>query len=117
MLRELLKWALRRRYRYRVSGDSMHPDLVDGEIILISPSTQVRVNSIVVCGHPWKQIDVVKWVRGHDTELIDLWSPQGTHSQHFGRADAELVRGVATASLSRRCLLPNRPTSPAKDTS
>jgi hypothetical protein len=116
MLRELLTWALQRRYRYRVSGESMHPDLVDGEIILINPSAQVRVNSIVVCGHPWKQIDVIKWVRGLDAGLIDLWSPQGSHSKHFGRADAALVRGVATASLSRRCLLPDHPTSPAKDT-
>lgn len=115
MFRELLRWALRRRYRYRVSGDSMYPDLVDGEIILIDPSAMVRSGCIVVAGHPWKQLDVVKWVRGTDGGLINLWSPQGSHSRQFGQIDTSLVRGIATANLSRRRLVPTRPSVSAED--
>lgn len=101
MLAELMRWVARRRRAFRVTGTSMEPELRDGELILIDPRGEGSVGDIVVCGHPFRPIDVVKRVAASDAGFLTLSSPSGTDSSQFGRVRIEEVRGRATASLSR----------------
>lgn len=80
----------------------MMPTLGDGEIILIDPSALPTVGDVVVCPHPFRSVDVVKWVAAVDDGFVTLWSPSGSHSAQFGRVPVESVTGSATVSISRR---------------
>ena len=55
-LLELLRWLLRRRKRYRVTGNSMRPLLVPGDEVLADPNAYrgrvPLVGEIVVAPHP-----------------------------------------------------------------
>jgi phage repressor protein C with HTH and peptisase S24 domain len=102
VLGELVNWAMQRRRLFRVRGVSMVPLLHDGEYVLIDPQAAARVGAIVVSRHPFKNVDVVKRVEAIDEGLVTLWSPQGTHSRHFGRVPTSSIHGRVTASLSRR---------------
>lgn len=102
MLGEVVNWVIRRRRIFRVRGTSMEPTLYDGEYVLVDPAAVARVGDIVVSRHPFKNVDVVKRVEALDGGLITLWSPQGTHSRHFGPVPTASIRGRVTASVSRR---------------
>lgn len=80
----------------------MAPDLVDGEVVLVDRSSDATVGDIVVCAHPWRDIDVLKYLRSDEDGFADLWSPSGDHSGQFGRPPLANISGVVTFNLSRR---------------
>jgi nickel-type superoxide dismutase maturation protease len=57
-VRHLLLWALGRRVRYRVSGESMSPGLRSGDEVLVNPRAYrrrpPRAGDVVVARHPWR---------------------------------------------------------------
>jgi len=103
MITELAFWMLRRRRPWRVSGRSMEPHLLDGQLLLIDPALShgpLAVGDMIVCRHPHKSIDLVKFVAAIDEDLISLESPGGDDSRQFGRVSTASVKGRVTANLS-----------------
>ena len=53
---EIALWLIRRRRLFQVTGDSMHPTLVAGAVVMVDPrayrSQIPRENEIVVAQHP-----------------------------------------------------------------
>ena len=84
----------------------MEPAICDGEVLLVAPDASVTPGDIVVCGHPTRNIDVVKELGSVDTDgRLVLVSPQGDDSGSFGTVDSEKLRGRVTVSLTRRRLV------------
>jgi len=104
--RELAALALDRREKVRVSGGSMAPVLEDQEVVLVDTSAEPAVGQIVVCAHPFHDIDVIKYLVSTEDGFADLWSPAGAHSGQFGRPPLSAIRGVVTFNLSRRRPVP-----------
>ena len=95
--KEILLWALRKRRPWRVQGVSMEPEYRAGDLVLIDPNAPVVAGSVVVARHPFKNLDVIKYVKtvDHDDHVV-LESPQGDDSSHFGRVPLHTVRGTVT---------------------
>ncbi len=114
--RELAALAAGKRTKTRVLGDSMAPTLTDGEVVLVHHDAPPTVGDIVVCKHPWREIDVIKYLRADDDGYANLWSPDGDHSQQFGRPPLSAISGVVTFNLSRRRPVPPHRQPPPWDT-
>ena len=99
---EVAAWLLRRRERYRVSGDSMVPELGDGDVVLLHRGVPPALGEIVVSRHPYRATEVVKYVGAIEGGYVRLDSPAGLDSKQFGRPPLELVIGRVTANLTRR---------------
>ena len=96
-VKELALWALRKRRPWRVQGSSMEPDYCAGDLVLIDPSAKPQVGNVVVARHPFKNLDVIKYVQSVDSDQhVVLRSPSGHDSAHFGRVPLHTVRGVVT---------------------
>jgi hypothetical protein len=104
-VKELAAWALRRRERYRISGDSMAPMLQDGDVVLLSRGSAFGVGDVIVSRHPYRSIEVVKYVGAIEGRFVRLDSPGGDDSAQFGRPPVDLVVGPVTANLSQRRIL------------
>lgn len=113
--RELAALATNKREKVRVAGDSMAPTLLDGEVVLVERTRRADVGDIVVCTHPWRSVEVIKFLRSTDDGFADLWSPAGDHSAQFGRPSLAAVSGVVTFNLSRRRPLANVAGTPPWD--
>jgi signal peptidase I len=101
--KELLLWALRKRRPWRVQGASMEPEYRAGDLVLIDPSAPVAVDSVVVARHPFKNLDVIKYVKAVDTDdHVVLESPLGDDSRQFGRVPLHAVRGTVTYNWKAR---------------
>ncbi len=54
--REIVLWLFRRRRLFKVTGDSMHPTLAPGAVVMVDPRAYrkriPRENEIVVAQHP-----------------------------------------------------------------
>jgi nickel-type superoxide dismutase maturation protease len=92
------------RELYRVEGDSMHPALSDGDLILVNPYAEFRVGDIVVARHPFqKDGEIIKRVREITPEgayfLVGDNRPESTDSRSFGAIPAKDILGKAEAKV------------------
>lgn len=100
-LHELLLWALRKRRPWRVNGTSMEPEFNDGDLVLIARGATVAEGDVVVARHPFKNLDVIKYVSSVDADdHVVLRSPSGDDSRQFGRVPIETVKGRVTMNLT-----------------
>lgn len=105
-LREFLLWLVRRRQRFRVTGNSMLPLLQPGEEILINPNAY-RQNApqpgdIVIAYHPQQStLRLVKRVVGTSDNgqyLLEGDNPlESTDSRFFGPVSAHQILGRVTS--------------------
>jgi len=100
--KEILLWALHKRRPWRVLGTSMEPEFCEGDLVLIDPKAPLTVGAAVVARHPYKNLDVIKYVASIDADdHIALHSPAGEDSRQFGRAPVHAVKGVVTMKWKR----------------
>jgi nickel-type superoxide dismutase maturation protease len=89
-----------RRRLLKVEGDSMHPTLKSGDVVLVDPRAFIAIGDIVVAKHPYKQsVKMIKRVESIDAgERCVLMgdNPDGsTDSRSFGKiAKADIVGKV-----------------------
>lgn len=100
--RQLLLWLLRRRRRFRITGNSMLPTLQPGQEVLMDPrayeSAPPQVGDVVVAQHPYRpQQKIVKRVCQTFADgrcLLEGDNPvQSTDSRIFGSVDKDLLLG------------------------
>ncbi|MEL6471676.1 MAG: nickel-type superoxide dismutase maturation protease [Cyanobacteria bacterium J06623_4] len=105
--KEIGLWTLGKRWRFRVSGNSMLPTLRSGEDILVHPvpkHAKIYPGDIVVCRHPQQpHLRMVKRVTeafydGSCYVLSDNVS-EGSDSRSFGVLDRGLILGRVTSRL------------------
>ena len=89
----------------------MEPWLFDGDVVIVHPGRKAAVDDVVVCGHPFRSIDVVKVLASDVDSMAELWSPSGDDSRRFGRPSLDSVRGVVTFNLTRKRPVRPVPTS------
>jgi len=100
-LREISLRALRKRRPWRVSGDSMVPDYLDGDLVLVDPASEISQGDAVVARHPFKNVEIIKYVAQiDDDDHVQLRSPQGDDSRQFGRVPRHTVRGRVTINVT-----------------
>ena len=105
---EHLLWLLRRRRRFRVSGESMRPQLPSGSEVLLDPRAYIRDNpkpgDIVVARHPFKSdVRIVKRVaglHGDEARLVGDNPSESTDSDVFGGVPMRLIVGRVTSRFS-----------------
>lgn len=95
--KEILLWALRKRRPWRVRGASMEPEYCDGDLVLIDPGSEPTAGRAVVARHPYKNLEVIKYVKSIDPDgYVVLESPDGQDSSQFGRVPLHTVQGAVT---------------------
>ena len=94
--KEFALWALRKRRPWRVRGESMKPEFRAGDLVLIDPRAPLVVGNVVVARHPFKNLDVIKYVKSVDRDHVVLESPSGDDSRQFGRVPVHTVKGTVT---------------------
>lgn len=103
--RELLLWLLRKRKRFRVTGNSMLPLLKPGEEVLIDPNIYQKqrpeVGDIVIAQHPTqKNLQIIKRVvtvqENNTCLLLGDNPPASTDSRQFGEVPLSLLQGRVT---------------------
>jgi len=81
----------------------MEPHLEHGQLLLVDTrvdTVRLAVGDTIVCRHPHKSIDVVKFIADIEGDLMTLESPGGDDSRQFGRVSTASVQGRVTANLS-----------------
>jgi len=101
VVKEFLLWALRKRRPWRVQGKSMEPEYVEGDLVLIDPNGKPAAGDVVVARHPFKNIDIIKYVQSVDDGHLVLTSPAGQDSRQFGRVSAQSIKGTVTYNWKR----------------
>jgi len=105
-LREFILWLLRRRRRFRVTGNSMQPLLNPGDEVLINHNAyqQSRPNpgEIVIAQHPYRpQLRLIKRVAAitdNDYCILAGDNPQeSTDSRTFGPIPLAQILGRVTS--------------------
>lgn len=105
-LREFLLWLLRRRHRFRVSGNSMLPLLEPDQEVLIDPAAYRQVfpqpGDIVVVSHPHQPhkrlIKRVSAVLDNQRYFVVGDNPlESTDSRTFGPVSLEQILGQVTS--------------------
>jgi nickel-type superoxide dismutase maturation protease len=94
-------WMLRRRQRFRVTGDSMRPLLIPGEEVLIDPTayrhTPPQPGDLVVAQHPQQpELRLIKEVVSVDVQgcfLQGVNRSASTDSRTFGRVPLACLLG------------------------
>lgn len=100
-LREISLRALRKRRPWRVSGASMAPSFLDGDLVLVDPAATIGRGDVVIARHPFKNVEVIKYVEQIDDDAhVQLRSPSGDDSRQFGRVPLHTVRGRVTINLT-----------------
>jgi len=80
----------------------MEPEFGEGDLVLIDPAGQVHAGNAVVTRHPFKNVDVIKYVESIDADdHLELRSPSGSDSRQFGRVPVTSVKGVVTYNWKR----------------
>lgn len=100
-LRDVGLWLLRRRQRFRVTGDSMRPLLSPGEEVLIDPTAYRHAppqpGDLVVAHHPQQpRLRLIKWVVAVDDQgcfLQGLNLTASTDSRSFGQVPLTDILG------------------------
>ncbi|MGV2828195.1 nickel-type superoxide dismutase maturation protease [Myxosarcina sp. GI1(2024)] len=104
--RELLFWLLRRRKRFRVTGNSMQPLLQPGEEILLDrhayQKSLPQVGDIVIATHPLRpELIIVKrviLVRADGNLFLQGDNPaESSDSRTFGAVNLKHILGKVTS--------------------
>lgn len=81
----------------------MEPAYCDGDLVLINPAATTVEGAVVVARHPFKNLEVIKFVHSVDDDgYISLESPGGADSAQFGRVPQHTVRGTVTFRWKKR---------------
>lgn len=100
-LTDLWAWALQRVHRYRVTGNSMAPTLVDGQHVLVRAVATADPGSIVVVRHPFRtDIRMIKRVQSVHADGLHLTGDnpaESSDSSALGRIPWIHLIGVVTA--------------------
>ena len=111
-LGEFFLWLLRRRYRYRVSGNSMLPLLHPGDEVLVDRwayrKERPRPGDLVIARHPFqKDVRLVKQVVAVDGDgrcQLQGTNPLGviesSDSRGFGPVSQEKIIGRVTSRFA-----------------
>ena len=108
-LREWLLWAFRRRLRLRVSGDSMLPTLIAGDLVLVDGAAYRHdlpvPGDVVVVRHPYqKDLIIIKRMSAVTAEgriIVHSDNPRaGSDSRQFGALAPARLIGRVTARLA-----------------
>lgn len=103
--REWILWLLRRRMRVRVTGDSMLPTVMEGDIVLVDTHAYItsipEVGDIVLVHHPYhKDLLIIKRVANITPEerlVLHSDNPQvGSDSRQFGTISIQRLIGRVT---------------------
>lgn len=104
--REFLLWIIRKRKRFRVTGNSMQPLLQPGAEILIDPNAYrhnlPQVNDLIVVKHPeQKGLEIIKRVSQilEDGTFFLLGDnlAHSTDSRNFGAIPLQNIVGKVTS--------------------
>ena len=75
----------------------MQPHYHPGDLVLINPHATAQVGDAVVARHPFKNVDIVKFVASVDDDgHVVVESPSGDDSRQFGRVPIHTIKGVVT---------------------
>lgn len=105
-VKEFLLWLLRRRRRFRVTGNSMLPLLKSGDEVLIDPHAYrhrlPQPDDIVIARHPFRsQVRLIKRVITNTdagTYILQGDNPQeSTDSRAFGPVAIDHILGRVTS--------------------
>ena len=104
---ELMLWALRKRRPWRVQGTSMCPVFDDGDLVIVDPAAANAVDAgdVIVARHPFKNVEIIKYVDAVVDDLVAVRSPSGDDSRQFGRVPVHTIRGRVTANLTKRAIV------------
>ena len=103
---DFLLWALGRRRRFRVTGESMRPGLAPGDDVFVDPGAyRCRLpdpGEVVLVRHPFKKsVRMVKRVvalRDGRVELGGDNPSESTDSRHFGAVPPGRLVGRVTSA-------------------
>jgi nickel-type superoxide dismutase maturation protease len=89
---------------YRIEGDSMHPSLKEGDLVLINPHATLDVGDIVVARHPFKRnVNIIKRLAkildGERYILLSDNAEDSADSRQFGAIPAKDILGKAEARI------------------
>lgn len=89
---------------FRVAGDSMTPTLQEGDLVLVNPHAELRVDDIVVARHPFKQsVIIIKRIAeilpGERYLLLSDNLEESADSRSFGAIPAKDILGKAEAKI------------------
>ncbi|HVF47679.1 MAG TPA: nickel-type superoxide dismutase maturation protease [Pyrinomonadaceae bacterium] len=92
------------RHKYICEGNSMHPTLKDGEVVLVDKEAKVRVGDIVVARHPLEpSSEVIKRVQRIDKYgryfLVGDNLLDSNDSRNFGAVDRAYIKGKVVARM------------------
>ena len=89
---------------FRIEGDSMHPTLKEGDLVLINPHAARAIGDIVVARHPFKKsINIIKRIAeilpGERYILLSDNLDESSDSRNFGAVAAKDILGKAEAKI------------------
>ena len=89
---------------FRIEGDSMHPTLKEGDLVLINPHAALAIGDIVVARHPFKKsINIIKRIAeilpGERYILLSDNLDESSDSRSFGAIAAKDILGKAEAKI------------------
>ena len=102
--KEKVLFYLGRRRAIRVEGDSMLPDLKNGDGILINPDAQIVAGDILLAKHPFKKsVVILKRLAEIDENgnyfLVGDNPSESSDSRTFGAISAKHILGKAVCRL------------------
>ena len=89
---------------FRVAGDSMHPTLREGDLVLVNPHAELAIGDIVVARHPFKKsVNIIKRIAeilpGERYILLSDNLEESSDSRSFGAIPAKDILGKAEARI------------------
>jgi len=102
--KDRILFFLGRREAFRVEGNSMTPNLNDGDVVLVKPTRRIKVGDVVLAKHPYKQsLKVLKRVSEINEqgrfELTGDNADESTDSRTFGSISSADVLGKVIGRL------------------
>jgi nickel-type superoxide dismutase maturation protease len=102
--KEKVLFYLGRRRAILVEGDSMLPNLKNGDGILIDPDAPIAVGDIILAKHPFKKsVKILKRIAEIDQNgnyfLVGDNPAESTDSRTFGALSAKHILGKAVCRL------------------
>lgn len=102
--KDRILFFLGRREAFRVEGNSMMPNLNDGDVVLVKPTRRVKIGDVVLAMHPYKQsVKVLKRVSEINEEgrfVLSGDNPEeSTDSRTFGSIKSADILGKVIGRL------------------
>ncbi len=106
---QLILLILGYREKCRVKGNSMFPDIKDGDLLIYIPFkrniSKLKVGQILVANHPIEKDKlIIKRLTKKDANCVELIGDnllQSTDSRHFGLIQYDKLIGIADSKISR----------------